>query len=178
MSNEVQAQETLGDRKKQSTILTMIEHDCTLLYEYYHQNLDRLKRVIEFYEEFITMEINTLFEQSNSFVEIVLTHRTNFREFIRNVNMQSPNAYKSRTETFYVLYITVQEWLLYGPKGQQFYSMVDIDAFKFYQSWEPSNRNLPAQTVFYLNWPQMRASNSMPNYIFFLFGDFNFSLSS
>lgn len=154
MPNELGSQEKFCDRKKQSTILTMIGHDCTLLYDYYHQNVERLKQVIEFYEDFITKEINALFEQSNSFIEIVLTHRTNFKDFIRNVNavdMQLPNAFKTRTETLYVLYITVQEWLLQGPKGQQFYSMVDIDAFKFYQSWEPSSKTFAAQTVFYLN---------------------------
>lgn len=152
MSNEVRAQEIFCDRKKQSTILTMIEADCTLLYDYYHKNVERLRQVIEFYEEFITTEINALFEQSNSFVEIVLTHRTNFKEFIRNVNeddMQIPNAFKCLKDFFFVIYITVQEWFLQGPKGQQFFSMVDIDAFKFYPSSEPASNTFAAQTVFY-----------------------------
>lgn len=128
----------------------MIEHDCTMLYDHYHRNKHALKQVIEFYEEFITAEMNILFEQSNSFVEIVLTHREHFKEFIRRVEgveMQIQNGHDKRTEDYFIIHITVQEWLLQGPKGQQFYSMVDIDAFKFYQRWDPGSNRAIAQMV-------------------------------
>lgn len=151
MSSDEQVPAIFCDRKKQSTILNMIESDCTFLYDYYSRNIQRLKQVIELYEEFITVEINVLFEQSNSFCEIVLTHRGKFKEFIRQIDateMSFPNAREKRTEDFYIIYITVQEWLLQGPKGQQFYSMVDIDAFKFYENWAPSTSGTISRMVF------------------------------
>lgn len=151
MSSDEQVPAIFCDRKKQSTILNMIESDCTYLYDYYSRNIQRLKQVIEFYEEFITAEINVLFEQSNSFCEIVLTHRGKFKEFIREVDateMPLSNAREKRTEDYYIIYITVQEWLLQGPKGQQFYSMVDIDAFKFYENWASPTNGTVSRMVF------------------------------
>lgn len=179
MSNGEQVQQDIFcDRKLQTTILNMIEQDCTRLYDYYNQNKQQLKVAIEYYEEFITTEINELFERSNSFVEIVLTHGANFKEFIRNINtidMQYQNWYDKRTEDLYVIYVTVQEWLLQGPKGQQFYSMVDIDAFKFYHQWNPSTNRTVAQTVLSHELRIcMATSNSMNREFFFFFLSFLF----
>lgn len=131
-------QQIFRDEKKQSLILNMIEYDCTLLYDKFNYNKSRLRHSIELYEEFITTEINTLFEQSNTFVEIVLSHRTNFKEFMLDIDLDEirlQNGHDSVTNQQFVIYITLQEWWLQGPKGQQFYLMVDIDVFRFHQNW-------------------------------------------
>lgn len=143
-SNGEQVPNIISDRKKQSTILKMIADDCTVMYNYYYQNKDDLKNAIEIYEEFIIVEINRLFEPANSFADITHNHQRNFIDFMQSAGSYDPydvpnqRAKRRRTDRFYVIYITVQDWLLHGQKGPQIYSMVDISAFKFYQQWDPS----------------------------------------
>lgn len=148
--NGSQVPEMYSDRKKQTTILNMIEHDCTQMYDRYGRNKDFLKYAIECYEEFIHAEINSLFEQSNSFSQIIFTHRNHFKEFIDHIytfDMMPTNAKQRRMEDMYIIYTTVQEWLLQGPKGHHFYTMVDIDAFKFYKNWNSAPTQIITQTV-------------------------------
>lgn len=98
-----------------------------------------MKQVLEYYMEFVTSEINHLFKHIKCFDEIASTHRNHFKEFIRKVDadvIQFPNFYKKRKEDLFIIYITVQEWLL---NGRQFYLTVDIDAFSFYQELIPSS---------------------------------------
>lgn len=137
MSVDDQKVEIFFDRKKQSTLLNLIENDCGVLYDHFHHNKDRLKQIIELYEEFMTIEMNQIFELCNGFTEILLQHRQNFRGFLQNITSTVDQRYTNgvangRIDDMFVIFITIQEWLLQGPKGQQFYLMVDIDAFRFY----------------------------------------------
>lgn len=144
--------EVFCDRKKQSVILEMAKRDCIRLYNCYCRNKQYLKQAIEFYEEFITHEINTIFEHCNSLVEIDQIHKNNFVLFLRGIGViedgfSMPSKRRKTSEDMYVIYITVQEWLLQGLKGQQFYSIVQIDAFNFYQNYNPSAYKAKVLTV-------------------------------
>lgn len=140
-SNGEQVPDIISDRNKNSTILKMIENDCTQLYNYYCLNKDELKGALEVYEEFITVEINRVFETANCFNDIMIDHQMNFWTFLQSMgilNVPQPQAKRRRTDLFFVIHISVQNWLLHGQKGPQFYSMVDIDAFKYYQQCDAS----------------------------------------
>lgn len=136
MLTDEQGSVIFHDHDEWSTVLNLIGSDCAFIYDYYQQNIPQMKRVLEFYVEFITSEINHLFKLTNCFDKIAAIHRIHFKEFIRKVDanvMQLPYSHK-RTEDLYIIYISVQEWLL---NGRQFYLTVDIDAFSFYQDREP-----------------------------------------
>lgn len=128
--------EAKTNRKQISIILGLLKIDCNDLYKIFHANKTQLKHAIEVYEEFMTSEINTLFPNNNNFSEIVLNHRKKFEVFIDEATTKIFNdavPYQNGTsgDNIDVLYITLQEWLTQGPKGQQFYFMIDINFFKF-----------------------------------------------
>lgn len=154
MSNNERLAEIFREQNKQNFILEMVINDC--------QNLMILEKqylvpVIECYEEFMIKEINKLFEPCNSFDEIAVIHQINFREFLRMLMrmcgaidkgcdlLTSPEHVKL-TEDLYVIYITLQEWQILGPKGYYFYSMLNINAFNF--SDQPPITKSTFQTVF------------------------------
>lgn len=149
VGNADQVPEIFFDRKKQVIILNMIEHDCIQLFGRYGGNKDRLKEVIEMYEEFIHAEINSLFDQCNSFIEIVQMHGNHFMVFMGQIDNGRKQIPMIRTEGPFVIFITVQEWLLQGPKGHRFYTMVDIDSFKFYPNWSRSMGTVTAEAVIF-----------------------------
>lgn len=118
------------NRKQISIISNLIKCDCVDLYRKFRMKKPQLKQAIECYEEFMMEEINTLFENNNSFSEIVLNHRKKFLLFIEekaNQILGDATVHQSTTngtsidESIYVLFISLQEWLIQGPKGQQFY---------------------------------------------------------
>lgn len=130
------------NRKQISIILNLIKRDCVDLYEKFRLKKPQLKHAIELYEEFMTQEINTLFVSSNKFSEIVLKHRDNFKMFIdKTVEIILGDARTEETVTNgisvdksdYVMFISLQEWLIQGPKCKQFYFMIDIDSFRYSQ---------------------------------------------
>lgn len=153
MSND-DGLEIFCDRKKQSIILEMAKADCVHLYDCYGRNKRCLKQAIDYYEEFITVEINTIFERCNSLTEIDHVHECNFALFLQNIGgveddgLSMPKKQRKMEEDMYVIYITVQEWWLQGLKGQQFYSIVEIDAFYFTQGHNSSANKAIAHTVF------------------------------
>lgn len=127
------------DQKQISIVLNLIKIDCIDLYKKFCIKKTQLKAAIELYEEFMTDEINTLFQCNNNFSDIVLNHRRKFQKFIDDVGAQilsetmaQPNG-TIADDSVYVLFISLQEWLTQGPKGQQFYFMIDIDAFNYTQ---------------------------------------------
>lgn len=140
-----------SDRKQISLILNLIKIDCTDLYGKFHQIKSQLKQAIERYEEFMTNEINdTLFQCNNNFSEVVLNHRAKFSKFIveiseailDNAAQQQPVPTTNGTthdSGIYVLFIALQHWLVQGPKGHQFYFMIDIDSFNYTQLSENQN---------------------------------------
>lgn len=153
MANDERLTEIFCDKNKQNFILEMVKDDCRYLFKCYP--LEHLMPIIEYYEEFMIEEINKLFEQCNSFNEVAATHQIDFAGFLRiietNVDMcemTSPPKRVKLTEDLYVIYITMQEWLLRGAKGQQFYSMLNIDAFNFDRQFNPAITKIAAQTVF------------------------------
>lgn len=125
------------DRKQISLILNLIKFDCADLYRKFYQKKTALKGAIERYEEFMTIEINdSLFQCNNTFSEIVLNHRAKFTKFIEEIsdaNQQTATTSKGTAHDsgIYVLYISLQHWLVQGPKGQQFCFMIDIDSFNY-----------------------------------------------
>lgn len=136
------------DRKQISLILNLIKIDCSDLYGKFHQKKSQLKQAIERYEEFMTNEINdTLFQCNNNFSDVVLNHRTKFSKFIEefsadildNASSDQPQQQqpvtngKSYDNSIYVLFISLQHWLVQGPKGQHFCFMIDIDSFNYTQ---------------------------------------------
>lgn len=147
--------------------MELIKSDCTYLFNCYGVNPQCFETVLEYFEHFIIREINTLFEECNSFDEIVLTHQINLVAFVQYVEknidlceMPTPAKRVKLTKDLFVIYITVQEWLLRGAKGQQFYSMVNVDAFNFCRKYVPPVTKTAAQTVFRFQ-PKTRAD--MPN---------------
>lgn len=163
-SNGEKVLEIISDRNKNSIILKMIEDDCTQLYNYYCLNQDELKGALEIYEEFITVEINRVFELANSFNDIMIAHQISFYGFLQSMgiyNVPQPQAKRQRTDRFFVIYISVQNWLLHGQKGPQFYSMVDIDAFN-YQEWDASTA--AAQLVSIFSYISISTSNLHQTY--------------
>lgn len=123
---------TINHNGKKSAILSaMLRNDCESLYRSFGGNKVLLKHAIERYEMFVIKEIDVLFEQSNSFSDIVINHGKNFDEFKENLGNKAPIAAdNNRSRAWvYVIIVTVKEWLLEGPKGRSFYTMVEIDAF-------------------------------------------------
>lgn len=143
------------NRKQISIILNLIKRDCVDLYGEFHLKKPQLKHAIELYEEFMTQEINTLFVSSNRFSEIVLKHRENFKEFVKSVTKEIILDDGTPQETVtngisvdgsvYVMFISLQEWLIQGPKCQQFYYMIDIDSFRYSQRNEIRDCNIAKQ---------------------------------
>lgn len=126
------------DRKKISILLNLIKFDCKDVYKKFRTNKIQLKHAIELYEVFMTNEINELFLCNNNFSDIVLSHRKKFENFIENTFQPILDAMSSKgndnfNNDIYVLFISLQEWYIQGPKGQQFYFMIDIDSFNFTQ---------------------------------------------
>lgn len=130
-----------SDRKQISIILNLVKFDCIDLYRKFRANKVHLKQAIELYEEFMTNEINTLFQYNNNFSDIVLSHRNKFSTFNDEIlktiygdaleqQHQISNGISS-DDNIYVLFIALQQWLVQGPKGQQFYFMIDIDSFSY-----------------------------------------------
>lgn len=130
------------DRKQVSIILNLIKLDCTELYKVFHYNKPMLKRSIEQYEEFMTIEVNAMFNINNNFSGIVISHRGNFQKFLDelcNTNAESGTETKvngSIDDCQYAMCISLQEWLLQGAKGQQFYFLLSIDAFNLTQQMD------------------------------------------
>lgn len=126
--------QTKSDPKQVSIILNIVKLDCCDLYKAFCAKKTQLKHAIELYEEFMTEEINTLFQCSNKFSEIVLNHRKNFNAFIdeAKTTIVEQNVFVP-DDSVYVLFISLQEWLLQGSKGQQFYFIIDIDSFNYTQ---------------------------------------------
>lgn len=127
-----------SDRKQISLILNLMKIDCADLYGKFHQVKTQLKAAIERYEEFMTTEINdSLFQCNNNFSEIVLNHRAKFTKFIEEISdsIQQQTATTlngtAQDSGIYVLFITLQHWLVQGPKGQHFCFMIDIDSFSY-----------------------------------------------
>lgn len=153
MSSDERLTAIFRDQNRQNFILEMIKADCQCLVKLFSKQY--LMQVFENYEEFMIQEINKLFEQCNSFDEIVLTHQGNFLAFVQYVKenvdlyeMPTPPKRVKLTEDFYVIYITMQEWLLRGARGQHFYSMLNIDAFNFDRQFNPPITKTVALTVF------------------------------
>lgn len=127
------------DKKQMSIILNLMKLDCVDLYKKFHYKKTTLKQAIEEYEEFMTEEINSLFNDNNNFSGIVISHRNNFQKFsddFRPVHVDSEPLENGNTvqvngldDSVYAMCISVQEWLLQGAKGQQFYFLINIDAF-------------------------------------------------
>lgn len=146
-----------SDRKQISLILNLIKIDCTDLYGKFHHAKPQLKAAIERYEEFMTNEINdTLFQCNNNFSEIVLNHRAKFTKFIEEIpgasQQQAVTTHNGTThdDGIYVLFITLQHWLVQGPKGQHFCFMIDIDSFNYTRLSKCPNFSLPKKVF-----PQM-----------------------
>lgn len=141
------------DRKQISIALNLIKVDCIELYNRFYANKTQLKRAIELYEEFMTEDINTLFQCNNSFSDIVLSHRNKFNKFIDTAATEilgdaisQPNG-NFTDDSVYVLFISLQEWFLQGFKGQQFYFMLDIDSFNLTQYMDFENFSIATQKV-------------------------------
>lgn len=123
--------------KQIAIISSLIRSDCIVLYRNFGAIKTQLKSAIELYEEFMTDEVNALFQCNKNFSDIVLKHRIKFNQFVEETAAQFTNETVSHTngngasadDNVYVLFISLQEWLTQGPKGQQFYFMIDIDAF-------------------------------------------------
>lgn len=142
------------NRKQISIILNLIKCDCIALYQQFRMKKPQLKQAIELYEEFMIDEINALFPNSNSFSEIVLNHRKKFATFVDekaklildDATLQNPISNGTLTdESLHVLYMSLQEWLIQGPKGQQIYFMIDIDSFNYTQYSEFQNFTISKQ---------------------------------
>lgn len=127
-----------SNRKQISIILNLIKRDCIDLYQKFYLNKLQLKLAITLYEEFMSQEINTLFIFNNSFSEIVRKHREQFDKFVDKtmqiiLNVETPKEQHNNDifvdRCVYVMFISLQEWLIQGPKGQQFYFMIDINSF-------------------------------------------------
>lgn len=125
------------DRKQISIILNLIKIDCADLYRQFRTNKIKLKQAIELYEEFATEQINVLFQNCNNFSDVVKSHRKKFQEFRDEISQQNdeiafqPNGAHA-DDDIYVIFISLQPWLIEGPKcGQQFYFMIDIDSFQY-----------------------------------------------
>lgn len=141
------------DRKQISIVLNLIKCDCTDLYKRFHANKIQLKQAIELYEEFMTDEINSLFQCNNNFSDIVRNHQKQFKTFIEKIctEILSEIIVESNGNVTdysdYVLFISLQEWLTQGPKGQQFCFMIDIDSFNLTQYMEYQNFSIGSQKV-------------------------------
>lgn len=144
---------TKSDRKQVSIILNLIKLDCVALYTKFHHKKPVLKRAIEQYEEFIMIEINgALFNNNNNFSDIVMNHRGNFQKFVDELfkdevdNLTNGHGQQNGQQNgqpngvigsgTYAMCISLQEWLLQGVKGQQFYFAIDIDAFNLKKQLE------------------------------------------
>lgn len=128
--------EAKTDRKQISLVLNLIRKDCVDLYKTFRAVKTRLNHAIGLYEEFMTDELNTMFQCNNSFSDIVLNHRKHFQTFLdgtstKIVNDTVPHQNGTCEDNIDVLFISLQEWLTQGPKGQQFYFMIDISSFKY-----------------------------------------------
>lgn len=141
------------DRKQISIALNLIKFDCIELYERFNADKTKLKRAIELYEEFMTEDINTLFQCNNSFSDIVLNHRNKFNTFIDTAATEILGDAISQLngnftdDSVHVLFISLQEWFLQGLKGQQFYFMLDIDSFNLTQYMDFENFSITKQKV-------------------------------
>lgn len=124
-----------NDGKRLSLIKSMLQHDCTIIYDCFQGNRIFLKMCIELYEEFIIKEINTLFENSNSFGEIVQKHQHNFEEFLQSFRREINEnvSFRGAGNTMYVIYVKIINWFYQGLKGQNCYTMVEIDAFDYHK---------------------------------------------
>lgn len=129
--------QTKTNRKQIAIILSLIRSDCIALYREFGAAKTQLKSAIELYEEFMTGEVNALFQCNNNFSDIVLKHQKKFEQFVKEILIQITDKSVSLTNgsgvssggSVYVLFISLQEWLTQGSKGQQFYFMIDIDSF-------------------------------------------------
>lgn len=127
------------DRKQISIILNLIKIDCVNLYKKFGAKETKLKQVIELYEEFMTEETNGLFQKNNKFSDIVLNHQKHFLTFLDEIPQETGELATHQDKSIadndiYVLYISLQQWLLQGQKdSQQFYFMIDIDPFNYTQ---------------------------------------------
>lgn len=141
------------DRKQISIILNLIKLDCVDLYKKFRIKKPQLKQAIELYEEFMTHEINTMFQCNNNFSDIVLRHRKKFQSFIDTTSAQilvetiAQRNGNVADDSVYVLFISLQEWFTQGPKGQQFYFMIDIDSFNYNQQSEFQSFTIASQKV-------------------------------
>lgn len=120
--------------KRLAIIRSMLSSDCIRLYTEFRSNKVFLKKAIELYEEFIIVEISSIFEYSNAFSEIVKGHCENFKSFMKTFRTQNEigdfiRGAESEDPSIYVIICTVKDWYLQSDKGQQFYTMVEIDAY-------------------------------------------------
>lgn len=127
-------------RIKISIILNLIKSDCGVVYERFYSKKTKLKYAIELYEEYMSEEINSIFHVNNNFSDIVRYHQKSFSKFIDKLGEELLKSNSTQSdivtengnlddESKYVLHISLQEWLLQGPKGQYFYFVIDIDSF-------------------------------------------------
>lgn len=128
------------NRVRISIILNLVRSDCEELYKRFHSKKTKLKYAIELYEEYISEEVNNIFQANNNFSDIVRCHNKSFLQFIDKLcwemckkDSTPPDTVTANDneddESKYVLHISLQEWLLQGPKGQYFYFVIDIDSF-------------------------------------------------
>lgn len=122
--------------KRLAILSTILKTDCTTLYSAFYSNKDILKVAIEEYEIFAIQEINSVFEQSNKFSDIVINHLRNFHCFMEQFrqdyqigNMNNNNSNGIDDQLIDVIIIMLKEWYLQSDKGHQFYLMIEIDAF-------------------------------------------------
>lgn len=121
---------TVPNRKKFSMILNLVKDDCVYLYRKYSPHKIALENAIEIYEEFMSNEINALFEKSYSThcSNIALKHGANFRKFADELTIADESFSNDidGDDDIFVMFIVLQEYLLQGTKGEQFHLAVDI----------------------------------------------------
>lgn len=128
-----------------ANLLKLIKDDCVGLQKIYYPNLSALKSAVESYEEYMTIEINSLLKADSSFgwSDVESNHKTNFNDFVErlpirsNLNRKKPANGNASDGCFFVILISVQEWLLQAPKGEKFYFVLEINTLNF------SNNSLP-----------------------------------
>lgn len=124
--------------KRLAMLSPMLTLDCVKLYKKFNTKKVILKKAIEDYEIFMTNELNSIFENSNSFAQIVQDHLINYNNFINKFCEEakisdgflngSSNG-ENHDQTIYAIIITLKEWYLQSDKGHYLYLMVEIDAF-------------------------------------------------
>lgn len=128
---------TKSNRKNLSVLLNLIKDDCQNLYATYFPNEIAFKSAIDLYEEFLTNEINDVFKENCTFSDIVIKHRQKFNEFsngpLRELQTTNEQCTSDAAEnnSYFVVFVSLREWILQSPKGEQFYFSLEINSFRF-----------------------------------------------